>query len=332
MGEICWVRFVGRDLSNLQDLTNLSGTQIIFNLENLIRNFYQVPYLRLNIYFFCWLHGIDCFVLKYYTLMELLPVENIQINARKIAEIDSVVKSIYRLIIYSRYHLDDDLLDIYVTGVNDLKEQLSIKNAQMEAQNEEEAIEYVKNLKVSLDFVISEIVLHQNLSKEIQLFQLLRLVSPETNALHPNRYRHTMVQIGAHICPDPMMVPSLVAELFYRIQHISNPIIRAIYFHHELIRIHPFADGNGRVTRIAKNWMLMYELYPPIFINDAPQKKDYISTLANSFRELEKSPNQWNRYTELFFEQELDRLLINSNLLYESINLKGLSRECQGVI
>ncbi|MFL0162534.1 hypothetical protein [Aquirufa salirivi] len=116
--------------------------------------------------------------------MELIPIENIRINARKIAEIDNIVKSIYRLIIYSRYHLDDDLLDIYVTGVNDLKEQLSIKNAQMEAQNEEEAIEYVKNLKVSLDFVFSEIVLHQNLCKEIQLFQLLRLVSPETNALH----------------------------------------------------------------------------------------------------------------------------------------------------
>ncbi|MFL0162535.1 Fic family protein [Aquirufa salirivi] len=123
------------------------------------------------------------------------------------------------------------------------------------------------------------------------------------------------------------MVPSFVSELFYRIQHIDNPIIRAIYFHHELIRIHPFADGNGRVTRIAKNWMLMYELYPPIFINDASQKKEYISTLAKSFRELEKLPNQWNSHTELFFEQELDRLLINANWLYESINLKGLSRE-----
>lgn len=259
--------------------------------------------------------------------MELLPIEIIKINQKKIDEIDNIIKSIYRLIIYSRYHLDDDLLDIYLDGVNNLKELLSIKNAQMEAQNEEEVKEYSQNLKASLDFVIEEIILHTNFEKEVQLFQLLRLVSPETNAIHPNRYRPTLVQIGAHVCPEPTAVPQLVSELFYKIQSISNPIIRAIYFHHELIRIHPFVDGNGRVTRIAKNWILMYNLYPPIFINDAPQKKEYINTLANSFKELMNHPKNWNFYTEAFFEQELDRLLINASLLYESINLIGKDRE-----
>lgn len=258
--------------------------------------------------------------------MELLPIDFIQINHKKIKEIDTIVKSIYRLIIYSRYHVDDDLLDIYLEGVNNLKELLSIKNAQMEAQNEEEAVEYVKNLRISLDFVIEEISSHHTFEKEIQLFQLLRLVSPETNAIHPNRYRQTLVQIGAHICPEPAEVPGLVSELFFKIESIRNPIIRAIYFHHELIRIHPFIDGNGRVTRVAKNWMLMYDLYPPIFISDAPQKKEYITTLGNSFRELERHPGKWNDYTAQFFEQELDRLLINTSLLYESINLIGITR------
>lgn len=32
-------------------------------------------------------------------------------------------------------------------------------------------------------------------------------------------------------------------------------------------------------------------------------------------------PNKWNDYTEQFFEQELDRLLVNATLLYDSINL-----------
>jgi hypothetical protein len=259
--------------------------------------------------------------------MELLPVDVIKINQNKIDEIDGIIKSIYRLIIYSRHHLDDDLLDIYLDGVNNLKEQLSIKNAQMEAQNEEEAKEYLKNLKISLDFVIQEIIQHNNFEKEIQLFQLLRLVSPETNAIHPNRYRQTLVQIGAHICPEPEIVPQLVSNLFFKIQSIKNPIIKAVYFHHELIRIHPFADGNGRVTRIAKNWMLMFDLYPPIFINDAPQKKEYIATLGSSFKELMIHPNKWNEHTEQFFEQELDRLLHNASLLYESINLIGINRE-----
>ncbi|MFM2228664.1 MAG: hypothetical protein RL664_2007 [Bacteroidota bacterium] len=71
----------------------------------------------------------------------------------------------------------------------------------------------------------------------------------------------------------------------------------------------------------------MYNLYPPIFINDAPQKKEYITTLGNSFRELLSNPDQWNDSTALFFEQELDRVLVNANLLYESINLIGKDRE-----
>jgi Fic family protein len=259
--------------------------------------------------------------------MELIPIEVIHVDQKKINEIDNLVKSIYRLIIYSRYHLDDDLLDIYLEGVNNLKELLSIKNAQMEAQNEEEAIEYLKNLRLTLDFVFEEIILHNNFERELQLFQLLRLVSPETNAIHPNRYRQTLVQIGGHLCPEPNKVPSLVSELFFKMQSIQNPIIRAIYLHHELIRIHPFVDGNGRVTRVAKNWILMYDLYPPIFIEDAEQKKEYIQTLSHSFRELSKQPAKWNNYTEQFFEQELDRLLTNLSLLYDSINMIGLKRE-----
>ena len=259
--------------------------------------------------------------------MDLLPIELIEINQKKLNQIDKLTKSIYRLIIYSRHHLDDDLLDTYLTSMHNLKELVGIKNAQMEAQDEEEAMEYLANLKVSLDFVVEEINSNKNFEKEIQLFQLLRLISPETNAIHPNNYRHSHVQIGMHICPDPKEVPILVGELFYRMQNISNPIIRAIYFHHELIRIHPFADGNGRVTRIAKNWMLMYDLYPPIFINDVAQKKEYITTLSNSFKELLYHPKNSNKYTEQFFEQELDRLLVNATLLYESLNLIGINRE-----
>jgi Fic family protein len=259
--------------------------------------------------------------------MRILPVEEIKVNQHKINEIDFLVKSIYRLIIYSRHHLDDDLLDAYFTSMQKLQELLSLKNAQMEAQNEEEAEEYLKNLKISLDFVIEEIIGQTNFDRELQLFQLLRLVSPETNALHPNRYRQTQVQIGAHSCPDSEQIPGLVSELFYQMQGITNPIIRAIYFHHELIRIHPFADGNGRVTRVAKNWMLMFDLYPPIFINDAPQKKEYISTLSKSFRSLHLEPGTWNEHTENFFEQELDRLLVNVKALYETVNKIGLERE-----
>jgi len=144
--------------------------------------------------------------------MELLPIEEINVNQAKINKIDHLVKSIYRLIIYSRHHLDDDLLDTYLLGMHKLQELLSLKNA-------------------------------------------------------------------------------------------------------------------NRVTRVAKNWMLMYDLYPPIFIKDPPQKKEYIATLSNSFKQLDKTPRKWNQYTENFFEQELDRIVVNATLLYETVNKIGLERE-----
>jgi hypothetical protein len=75
--------------------------------------------------------------------------------------------------------------------------------------------------------------------------------------------------------------------------------------------------------------MLMYDLYPPIFIADSHQKKEYIQTLSSSFRELARHPGKWNEYTEQFFEQEVDRLLVNCKSLYESIFLIGSIRQEQ---
>ncbi|MGQ3231564.1 Fic family protein [Flavobacterium sp.] len=261
--------------------------------------------------------------------MQLIPIDKIKMDEKKLYQISLITKSIYRLIIYSRYHTDDDLLDTYTEGIHDLKELLGIKNAQMEAQDEEEAGRYLKDLKIAVDFVISEITAHINFTSPTQMFQLLRLISPETNAVHPNRYRSSTVQVGAHLCPEPMLLPYLMEELFYRIDTISDPVIRAIYFHHEMIRIHPFSDGNGRVARIAKNWMLMYDLYPPIYINDPHEKKEYTETLASSFKALSTAPEQWNDYTSKFFRQELDRLLSNLLWLYDQINEKGNIRSSQ---
>ena len=71
----------------------------------------------------------------------------------------------------------------------------------------------------------------------------------------------------------------------------------------------------------------MFDLYPPIFINDALQKKEYFSTLSKCFRQLSCFPKKWNEYTEIFFEQELDRLVTNATLLYDTVNKIGLNRE-----
>lgn len=252
--------------------------------------------------------------------MILLPLDFPEIDSLKMNQIEIEIRAIYRLITFSRKHLADDLLDSFLSSTQNLKELLSIKNAQMEAQNEEEAQEYLKNLNEALAFVTAEINENRTFSSELQLFQLFRLTSPESHQEHPNRFRNTHVQIGAYMCPEPSQLHSLVSELFHRIHFIKNPILKAIYFHHELIRIHPFADGNGRTTRIAKNWMLMYDLYPPIFVKDDEEKREYIATLSASFSQLEKETNQWNQHTVNFFKQEINRIYLNTNMMYNIIH------------
>ena len=70
----------------------------------------------------------------------------------------------------------------------------------------------------------------------------------------------------------------------------------------------------------------MFELYPPVYINDATEKKVYIETLSKSFKILSCSPNEWNQHTATFFKHELNRLLSNVNMLYNSVNKTGLKR------
>ena len=255
--------------------------------------------------------------------MILFPYKNIEIHQDGLAELDQRMKEIYRTIVFNRDHTADQLLDTFIGQSNSLTQLLSIKNAQMEAQTEEEASIYVKDLHLSVNSVMRELSQHVNFSSLSQFFHLFRIISPETHSRHPNRFRERMVQVGAYICPEPAFVNGLMQELFETLPKIKHPVTRAIYFHHEAIRIHPFIDANGRTVRIAKNWMLLYELYPPIFIRDEQEKQLYISTLGASFEALEKDPINATEPLIAFFNQELERLIDSADLILSHIKMIG---------
>ena len=249
--------------------------------------------------------------------MEILPISEIKVDSSKIKNIDNIMQSTFRLITFSRKHKADDLLNAYLSSTADLKELLSIKNAQMEAQTDQEVESYLISLNETLADVIAEIENQVDFKTEVQLFQLFRSISPESHIILPNRYRDRLVQIGSYICPDPLEIPSLISQLFFNMNQIKDPIIKAIYFHHELI---------SRTTRIAKNWILLYHLYPPIFIRDDQEKKEYITTLSNSFKSLDANPKKWNDSLNRFFSQEIERIKDNAILIHNSVSLIGKER------
>lgn len=260
-------------------------------------------------------------------MLNIFPSDQLKVEVDKLLHVKRIVESTLRLITFSRTQLADNMLNAYLDKTSKLKDLLSIKNAQMEAESETEVRQYTQNLRVSMDFITSRILSHENFNSALHLFELFRLISPDAHARHANNFRHQHVQIGRYMCPDPEKISGLVSDLFFNMKKIGNPIIKAIYFHHELIRIHPFVDGNGRTTRMAKNWMLMYELYPPIFISNPEEKKRYVGVLEESFLQLTKQPSCWNETLASFFDQELDRLIRNALDVHDYVLSIGNKRK-----
>jgi Fic family protein len=69
----------------------------------------------------------------------------------------------------------------------------------------------------------------------------------------------------SHVAPPASRVPVLMANLFSYLKENKDThlLIRSCVFHYELMFIHPFADGNGRIGRLWQTVILMK--YHPIF-------------------------------------------------------------------
>ncbi len=94
------------------------------------------------------------------------------------------------------------------------------------------------------------------------------------------RYRNSNVIIGGatHTPPEAFEVPGLMQELFSWIKNDGrnlHPVELAAVFHHRLVHIHPFFDGNGRTTRLAMNVILLKAGFPLVVILKNDRKRYY---------------------------------------------------------
>lgn len=69
--------------------------------------------------------------------------------------------------------------------------------------------------------------------------------------------------------PSASQVPALMAQWVTWLNHEGqtyHPVIRAAIAHHGFAAVHPFIDGNGRVSRLLLNFMLLRDGYAPAFL------------------------------------------------------------------
>ncbi len=154
-----------------------------------------------------------------------------------------------------------------------IQDGLTIKGKSLrehfEAVNHQEAVEYVEELAVKT-YVL----------RASDLLQIHGLVLQKIEKEFAGRYRNAGVRIsGANFTPpNALKIDALMEELIHWVNDENNPldiIIKASIFHHRLVWIHPFFDGNGRTARLLFNLLLMKDGFPPAIILKNDRKKYY---------------------------------------------------------
>ncbi len=96
---------------------------------------------------------------------------------------------------------------------------------------------------------------------------------PTKKRIIPGKYKTTPNQVKTstgeiHYYASPEETPAKMGDLMSWYREASttsalHPVVVAALFHHRFVSIHPFDDGNGRMTRLLMNLMLMQRHYPP---------------------------------------------------------------------
>ena len=153
------------------------------------------------------------------------------------------------------------VLEGITVGGKSIKEHL-------EAINHEKAILFLDDLVKDNDPI-----------NEWNIKSIHQLVLKDIDNENAGRYRKENVTIkgATHIPPDYLKVPELMEKsiLTYNAWSEYHPIIQAALLHGELVKIHPFIDGNGRTSRLLMNLVLMNKGYNPVIIKKVSRLKYY---------------------------------------------------------
>lgn len=156
------------------------------------------------------------------------------------------------------------------------------------------------------------------------------------------------------VAPPEELVPKLIQDLFdwmKRNKKEVHPLILSSVFHCELLFIHPFSDGNGRMARLWQNvilskWKEIFK-FVPIESQIKKYQDDYYKAIANcnkngnsnefiefmlkvineTLSELIKTASSQSNYISKYVEKLLmvmdENIPLTSSEIMERLNLKS---------
>ena len=180
------------------------------------------------------------------------------------------------------------VLEGITVGGKSLKEHL-------EAINHEQAILFLDDLIKDKEPIT-----------EWNIKNIHQLVLKEIDDDNVGKYRDENVKIkgATHIPPDYLIVPELMEKLIINYEDWKkyHPIIRAALLHGELVKIHPFVDGNGRTSRLVMNLSLMNSGYLPVIVKKE-KRLEYYNALDKAH-----TTGDYTDFVKLVNELEIEML------------------------
>ena len=165
----------------------------------------------------------------------------------------------------------------------------------LEAINHEKAIEYLE-----------ELVKDKSEISEWNIKGLHQLILKSIDDKNAGKYRNENVIISGanHKPPEYIKVPELMGKLIinYNDWNKFHPIIRAALLHGELVKIHPFTDGNGRTSRLMMNMDLMKSGYVPVVLKKE-NRLEYYQALDEAH-----TTGDYTNFVKLIAESENETL------------------------
>jgi len=141
-----------------------------------------------------------------------------------------------------------------------------------EAKNHKEAIDFINSYKGEVN--------------ELFILKLHSIILKDISEKFAGRYRENPVRIfNSDVSfPDYEKVPQLVKNLAYWYKLNKNKMHTfelAVVFSMKLVSIHPFVDGNGRISRLLMNFILKKKGYPWLNIY-MKQRAEYLKAVRNA--------------------------------------------------
>lgn len=177
-----------------------------------------------------------------------------------------------------------------------------------------------RSLANATDYLYKLIDGREPITKRV-LLELHGLIMKEIPGINAGQFRKEEVQIkgSKHRPPHFNDVDLHIDEMFQwlnRNSHKFPPLVMGCILHHWITWIHPFNDGNGRVSRLFLNFYLLQKGYPEVIIKISDRDHYYNSLIEGDNGNL-------NNLIELISDNIRETISIYEELINEDQRQKA---------